>query len=140
MANTERVTCECYDGQAPRSSEPFRFNVNDSLKLNYQFINRNYRPALYIPLDSFDLEITYYIKGRPETYSVTKKGRQSSNCILIPKKSIIKAILDNHGLKAGYLYADFKFYYMDLDMHDRTAESIVTKFTNIILEDISYQY
>lgn len=140
MASTERVTCECSGGYVPKSSEPFRFNINESIKLNYQFLNHNYRPALYIPLDTFDLEITYYTKGRPETFTVSKRGRQSSNCILIPHKSIIKAILSNHGLKAGYLYADFKFHYMDLDMPDRTAESTVTKFTNIILEDISYQY
>lgn len=134
---TQRITCDCMVPTGT-TSQPLEFNVNDSLKLRYQFSNKNFNPPLMIPLDAFDVTIEYYVKGRSEKYIAYKKGRVTQNCILYPKNSVIKVILDSHGLKSGQLWATFKFSYQDPEMPDRMAESTVTKFTNIILKETSY--
>ena len=132
----ERITCTDLQDQCNCNREGFiELNVQDSFKLTYQFINNNFKPALRIPLDTFDLQIDYYIKDRKEVYTVIKEGLEGINCVMYPEKSIIKAIFNDHGLKAGHLYADFTFKYFDYEIQDKVATAHYTKDTKIILID-----
>lgn len=134
---TQRIICpETCSSQ--QSGKPIEFNVKDDFKIKYTFTNKNFNPPILIPLDTFDVTIDYFIKGRAERYTVEKKGMITKNCILYPKFSAIKSVFDNHGLKPGYLYAEFTFRYYDPEYPDRMGESIVTQFTNIILKETAY--
>lgn len=134
---TQRISCDCnHQCNNSNTIDPYEFYVGDSFKIRYKFVNNNFSPSILIPLDSFDVTITYYIKGNESTTFIAKKvGRITDNCLIYPDHSIIKVIFDNYTLPAGYLYADFNFTYYDPEMGDHLAESTKTQFTNIVLKD-----
>ena len=115
-------------------SDDIKLKVGDTFKLVYSFKNSNFTPELKIPMNSFDVEIDYYILGKESTkYTVKKLGGRTVNCVVDSVNCSLKAILDNYELESGKLYADFKFHYYDPDLEDRKSTSKVTQYTGIIL-------
>lgn len=135
---SQRITCprSCNDSALTVPSTVY--NLRDDFKIEYNFVNSNYTPALKIPLESFDLTITYYIKGREERYIVEKLGMHTTNCVVYPDRGILKAIFKDHGLKPGYLYAELEFTYFDPESFDRTRREVVSQYTGIILKESEY--
>lgn len=113
-------------------------NIGSDFKLVYQFTDSRYSPALLIPMDSFDIKIEYYVKGKPEVYQVVKKGMSVINCIINESTSELKAIFDNHGLGTGLLYSRFTFYFPDIEFPDRVGSVVSVEDTGITLVDNLY--
>lgn len=140
MSIRREVYCSCVDGPSRPSDESGRivFYTTDDFKLVYQFVDSRFQPPVLIPLDCFELSIKYFVKGRPEIYQVVKRGINLVNCVIIEEDSVIKAILDNHGLHAGHLFAEFTFKFPDPDFPDRFGTSVCLEDTGITLINDQY--
>lgn len=130
---------ERYTSRTPTACQSaINLNVDDDFKLVYQFTDSRFSPPILIPLDSFDLQIDYYIKGKPEHYVAVMKRGVCVNCVAIPETSTLKVIFDNHNLKTGNLYAKFTFSFPDPDFPDRYGDVVKIEYTNIVLTDNIY--
>lgn len=130
----EKIICNCNSTPCDgNQSSELEFKLNEDFKLDYQFLDSRFCPPMLIPLDSFDLDIEYYIKDREEVYLVTKTGSEVTNCILYPGNSVIKVIMSNHGLKAGYLWSRFTFKFPDQEYPNGYGRVVVDQSTGIKL-------
>lgn len=130
---------QCVCGQKSSTIDPSRLvlDINDDFKLIFVFTDNQTTPPSLIPMDLFDLFIDFYIEGKDAVYKVAKRGKSLVNCMINPKESTLKAIIDNHRLPSGNLWARFEFQFPDRDYPDGYGRSIVTQDMGITLVDNS---
>lgn len=116
----------------PDRSNRIIVNSEDSFKFCYRFKDMEEVPNV-LSLGNLNLCIRYFIKGRENSYYVKKNGTDLLNCILIDDQKLLKAVIEDHKLGEGDLFAEFNIYFKDFEFAPAIAVTKYVKDTGVTL-------